>query len=326
MKSRTLPKDFDTKQTLQSSLARPLGYASVAQSVYSPTSVEDEDAHSYGFDCESEDSRTASPSVTRPTFGDHHMPPSSFSGSQTAPPLISGPATAQFPAPRIPNPFSRSQSFPTVPQAQPHSPHIQVVAQASRRRADSLASPLGFDLPASENVRARGSPQTSDTDRTTYTAQHQHAYIDGSDVGALPENVYFSTVQNIFSPEIHFNMSSQGQWSDFPDSAPMHSNLNPPPHSDLSMASQHTDLASRPTLQQTQTQQEFQNVQLLPPHSFDMLQSGALYQNLPYNSSSFVDQRSQMPQFYHANPAHATPVEARSGSPYQPSLVPTSST
>lgn len=324
MKSRTLPKDFDTKQTLQSTLGRPLGYGSVPPSVYSPTSIGDEDARSYGYECESEENRTGSPSVSRPTFSDRRMPPGSFSGSQTATPLISGSATTQFAHPRLTNPFSRSQSFPTIPQVPPHSPQLQIVAQASRRRADSLASPLGFDLPTSEHVRARGSPETSETDRTPYAAQPQHAYMDGSDVGALPENVYF--LQNIFAPEIHFNLSSQGQWQGFPDSTPMHSNSNPPPHSDLSVASQHGNLSIRSNSQQPQAQQEFQNERLLPPQGFEMLQPGALYQNLPINASSFVDQRSQIPQFYHGNPAHATPVEARPGSPYHSNLLPTSST
>lgn len=326
MKSRTLPTDFDTKQTLHSTLGRPLGYAGVPSNVYSPTSIEDEDAHSYGFECEREDTRTTSPSATSPAFSDYHLPPGSFSGSETTPPLISGSAMAHFANSRLTNPFSRSQSFPTIPQAQPHSPHLQIVAQASRRRAESLASPLGFDLPPSEQVRAHGSPQTSDSDSTTYAAQHQQTYIDGSDVCSLPENVFFSNVQNIFAPEIHFNMSSQGQWHGPLDSAPMHSNLNPPPHTDLSMTSQHGNLAIRPNSQQPQTQQEFQNVQIHPPQSFDIIQSGALYQNLPFNPSPFVDQRSQLPQFYQADPAHATPVEARPGSAYHSKLVPTSST
>lgn len=320
MKSRTLPQDFDTKQTLQSTLGRPLGYASVPPSVYSPTSVEDEDAHSYGFEYESEDNRTASPRITRPAFSDYPMPPGPYSGSESAPPLISGSTPAQFANPRLTNPFSRSQSFPTIPQPQPHSPHLQVATQASRRRAESLASPLPFEPRASEHVRARGSPRTSGTDRTAYTAQHQHAYIDG------PANVYFPNAQNMFAPEINFNMSSQGQWLGLPDSAPMHSNLNLPPHSDLRMASQHEHLAAQPDLQQAQTQQEFQNVPLLPPQGFDMLQSEALYQNLPFNPSSFVDQRSQMPQFYQATPAHVTSVEARPGSPYHSNPMPTTST
>ncbi|MCJ1271693.1 hypothetical protein MMC22_011598 [Lobaria immixta] len=326
MKSRALPKDFDTKQTLHSALGRPLGYASIPPSVYSPTSIEDDDAHSYGgFECENEDNRTAPPSATRPAFSDYQMSPISFSGSETAPPLISGSTTVQFANPRLTNPFSRSQSFPTIPQAPPHSPQLQIAAQASRRRAESLASPLGFDLPASEPARARGSPQTSETDRTTYTAQHQHAYIDGSDGGSLPDNVYLSNVQNIFAPEIHFNMSSQGQWHGFPDAAPMHSGLNPPPHSVLSLASQHGNLAIRTNLQQPQTQQDFQNAPLHPPQDFDMLPSEALYQNLPFNATPFADQRSQIQQFYQADPAHATTVEARPGSSYNSHLVPTSS-
>lgn len=322
MKSRTLPKDFDTKQTLQSAPGRSSGYASVPPSVYSPTSIEDEDAHSYGFECENEENRTGSPSATRPMYSDYQVPPESFSGSETVQPASS---TGPFADHRLTNPFSRSHSFPTIPQAQPHSPHLQIAAQASRRRAESLASPLGFDLTASEPIRARPSPQNFDTDRTTYAVQPQHAYIDGSDVGSISENAYFPNVQNVFGPEINFSMSSQGQWHGFSDSRPIQSSLNQPLHSDLSIASQRENFAIRSNLQQSQTQQDFQNVPLLPQQGFNMLPSGALYQDPPLSASSFVDQRPQMPQFQQANPAHATSVEARPGSSYNSGLVPASS-
>ncbi|MCJ1466742.1 hypothetical protein MMC07_005362 [Pseudocyphellaria aurata] len=326
MKSRTLPKDFDTKQTLHSALGRPLGYPSVPPSVYSPTSIDDEDARSYGFECDSEDNRTESPSITRPTFTDHHMAPSSFSVSEIAPPLISGSATAPFATSRLSNSFSRSQSFPAIPHAQSDSPHLQIVTQASRRRAESLASPAGFDLPASEIVKARESPQTSEADKTFHLAQHHQAYMNESDLEGLPDHVYFSNVENLFTPEMHLNMSTQGQWHNFPGSAPMHSNLNPTQNPDLSMAPQHGNLAIRSNLQQPPTHQESRNVPLLPPQDFEMLQSGALYQNLSFNASSFVDHRSQLPQPYHANSAYNTPIDTRPKSSYHSNLAPTSST
>lgn len=326
MKSRTLPKDFDTKQTLHSALGRPLGYASVPPSVYSPTSIDDEDARSYGFEYDSEDNHTESPSITRPTFTDQHMAPSSFSVSEVAPPLISGSATAPFANSRLSNPFSRTESFPAISQAQSDSPHLQRVTQASRRRAESVVSSAGFDLSASEIINARESPPTSETNKTTYLAQHHHAFMDESDVGGLPDNVYFSNGQNIFAPEMHLNMSSQGQWHNFPDAAPMHSSLNPTQHPDLSLAPQHGSLAIRSNLQQPPTHQESRNLPLLPPQGFDMLQSGPLYQNLSFNASSFVDHRSQLPQPYNANSAYTTPVDTRPGSSYHSSLAPTSST
>ena len=329
MKSRALPVNFDTTQTLHSTLARPLSYVGVPPTSYSPVSINDEEARSHGFEHESNDHI---PSPESMGSGFNPVQPDSFSGSEITSPaslsqdlsLIPGSSTPKITDLRAANPFSRSRSFPTIYQAQPRSPNPQVHVQANKRRADSLASPLGFNPPMVEQAWDHRSPPTSETEKSLFAPQVHQRYVHAPDVGSFQEKDHHQG-QNIFSPELSYNLPDEGQWHGYPASTitQIHSNRIES-SSDLSITSQHWPLTDRRNLEQVQAQGELQNQSTLSLDDYELLQqSRMLYQTQDFEPSTFVDLRPQVPQFYQTSAAQETITQAPS-SVYLSGQAPTS--
>lgn len=318
MKSRALPVNFDTTQALHSTLVRPLGYVGVPPNAYSPVSINDEEARSHGFKHEPDD-HIPSPESMGSAF--NPVQPDSFPGSEITSPaslsqdlaLIPGSSTPKLTGLRSTNPFSRSQSFPTIYQAQPRSPNPQAHVRASKRR-DSVASPLGSNPPVVEQIWDHRSPPTAETDQSLFAPQIPQRYVQASNAASFQERDHHPGAQNIFAPDLNYNLPNEGQWHGFPDSNLPHIHSDRlESSSDLSMTSQNWPLTDRRNLEQAQAQSELQTSSAIPLDDYGLLQqSRMLYQTQSFDPSSFVDLRPQVPQFYQPPAAPGTTSEASS--------------
>lgn len=317
MKSRALPMNFDPKQALHSTLARPLSYVGLPPSSYSPVSMNDEETRLHGFKHETDDHIPSPGSIGS---GFNPVPHDSFSGSEMTSPvslsqdlsLISGSSTPTVAGLRPTDPFSRSQSFPTIYQAQPRSTNPQLHTPTTKRRADSLASPLGSSTSVIEQTWDDVSSLASETDRSSFVPQVHQRYIHASDLGSFQDKFHHPSVPNAYSPNKNFNSPHEGHWHGLPD--PNLTHMHPSrldTSSDPSATSQHWSLTDQQNVPQVPPQDSLQNSSPLSLDDFELLQqSRMLYQTQPFNPASYVELRPQVPHFYQTSTAQATMAEA----------------
>ena len=327
-KSRVLPEDFDTTQALHSTLVRPLGRIGAPLSACSPVSVEDDDLHSYGLQLEGKNSHTASQRSISSAFYDHEVPLRPTSGSEPTslvaisadPSQISGSDKPHRSSLQSLNPFSRSRSFPAIYQSQSRSPTSQMRA-GTKRRASSLASPIGSSSVSAELFWDHKPSQIPEVNIPLTIPQLSQPCYDAPDVNPYPENFHFSTVQNIFAPELHLNSPREGQWYSFPE--PSFAEGNPNPHTfplKLNTGLLHEPLTTRPGLRHPPSRSDIQLQSLLSPQDFCSLQSETFCQ-APSFSPTFVNHRPPTTQYYQTQIAQDMFSQA-SGSPYLTSPAP----
>lgn len=224
IKSRAVPEGFDTARVLRSPYLRSPQYGGI------PMNAEEDHVCHFSSNDTSfprEGNLIGSPSSISSNPDSFYAAASSVSTSAAMSPVSSLHEKpflpdCTFPPKGNPHPinrYSRSLSFPQVYHALPRPPNYSDQEQASRRRAGSLASPLGVDYSYAEVGWDHSSPR-----RFAYASPNHYPYTDLQNSFGAPEQSQFTAVQNIFAPEIQLNISSEKLWSDCQIYAPA-----PPP-------------------------------------------------------------------------------------------------
>lgn len=218
IKSRAVPEGFDTRRSLHSPYLRSPHAMGV------PMKVDEENAH---------------PSdMANPLGGNHISSPSSVSsnpdGSYAAASSVTtsgamSPVSSLHETPYVsesslspranPHPMSRyprSLSFPQIYHNLSRPSNHPDAEQASRRRAESLAAPLGVGLPFAEVDWDQSTSHQSRLERSPYPRTNQYPRKDCSNSFGMPVNVHPATAQEICPPENHTNNPSDMLWPSFP--------------------------------------------------------------------------------------------------------------
>lgn len=297
MRSRALPEDFDTTQALHADLMRPAQFIGGPSTGHSPSFMNDEDSVSHGLRSHNGRNLIGSPNSIDSSVGDFYtasgpgptaemMSPISITHET---PHLSGSSTPQATNPHQINPFSRSRSFPLLYQPQSYSPNIQTQDSSSRRRAESLASPSGLGLPVAEGSWDHGPSQTSGPHRSpSFATPFGQAYINSTNATDDPQKHQFSTVQDIFAPEIRLNVPPDGQWQGFHRSSINQNESNTASFSpDPSTLVRHQSLADRSNFYEDPGQPSHL------PHNIQALQTSVAFHSpnlaLPFSENYDIE-------------------------------------
>lgn len=236
MRSGALPEDFDTTQALHSNRMRSSQYVGGLPIVHSPSFMDNEDSLYHSLRRQTQENLTESPISMSSNMTDFYAASGPSSTAEMMSPVSITHETPHLSGSSMPratnlhptNLFCRSRSFPLIYQSQPHSPNLQVQDIACRRRAESLASPLGLNVPVSESSWDHGSSQIPDPHRSSsLSTSFNQPYMNlSTSTNFPPQNFQYSTVQNIFAPEIHLSLPPDGQWQSIQNSGISQSDNN----------------------------------------------------------------------------------------------------
>lgn len=214
IKSRAVPEGFDTTRSLHSPCLRSRHGGGVPM-------IADED-HAYPFDMPNPYGRnlSGSPSSVSSNLDSSYAAASSVSTSEAMSPRSSlhetafvadislSPRTNSHPI----NRYSRSLSFPQIYHNLSRPPNYPDLEQASRRRAESLAAPLGVEFSGAEVDWDRSSSHRSRIDRASYACASRYPGKGLQTPFGVPAHLHPTAAQEFFAPEIQANNSSDMLW------------------------------------------------------------------------------------------------------------------
>lgn len=242
IKSRAVPEGFDTTRSLRSPYLRS------RQERGRSLKAEEDNAHSCDTTCPPDENLIDSPSSISSNPDSFYAAASSVSTSEAMSPESSRRETP-FPSDSSLSPraksqpikrYSRSLSFPQVYHSRSPHPNYSDLEQTSRRRAESLATPLGIEFPFAEVGWEHSSSYTSRTDRPSYAAPNSHLDHGLQNGFGVPANSDLSAGQSIFTTEMQLSQSSDRWWPDcqIPAAAPPPQHGLPAVGSDFAIYSQ----------------------------------------------------------------------------------------
>lgn len=221
MRSRALPETFHDIDGLHSGHSRQSQYFGDSSIVHPSQTINDEGSFYQGLRRRNGGSLAGYPLSVKSNLDELHRGSGPTLASEMMSPISLTHDSPQLPPSSTTNladllpisSASRSRSFPLINQSQPFSPNLKFQDQSSRRRAGSLASPQGMDWHSSEGLWDRTTSQVTGLGiSSSATTMFDNSYVNGPDAVRVPENFHFSSVQNVYAPEIHLSMPSDGQW------------------------------------------------------------------------------------------------------------------
>lgn len=224
IKSRAVPEGFDTRRSLHSPYLRSPHVTGM------PTKADEENAHPSDLAHPQGANQISSPSSVSSNPDGFYAAASSVSTSGAMSPVSSLHETPYVSesslSPRAnPHPInrdSRSLSFPQIYHTLSRPSNCPDLEQASRRRAESLAAPLGAGLPFAEVDWNHSSSHQSRIERASYARTNHYPRKDLSNPFGIPANAHATAAQEICASENQANNCSDMLWSDFsiPTSGP----------------------------------------------------------------------------------------------------------
>lgn len=235
IKSRAVPEGFDTTRSLRSPYLRSRQEGGVS------LKAEEDNAHSCDTTCPPEGNLIGSPSSISSNPDSFYAAASSVSTSEAMSPESSRRETP-FPSDSSLSPkansqpikrYSRSLSFPQVYHSRSLHPSYSDLEQTCRRRAESLATPLGVEFPFAEVGWDHSSSYRSRIDRPSYPAPNSHLDQGLQNPFGVPANPDLTAAQSIFTTEMQLSQASDRWWPEcqIPAAAP------PPQHGILALGS-----------------------------------------------------------------------------------------
>ena len=218
IKSRAVPEGFDTRRSLHSPYLRSRHVTGV------PMKADEENAHPSDIANPHGGNQISSPSSVSSNPDGSNAAASSVTTSGAMSPVSSlhetPYASESSLSPRAnPNSVSRyprSLSFPQIYHTLSRPSNYPDPEQASRKRAESLAAPLGVGLPFAEVDWEQPSSHQSRIERASYARANHYPAKDLSNPFGIPANVHPTAVQEICARENQANSSSDVLWPGFP--------------------------------------------------------------------------------------------------------------
>ena len=241
IKSRAVPDGFDTRRSLQTPYLRS------GQSTGASVKADAENAHPGDMANPHRGNQVGSPSSVSSNPDGSYAAASSVPASEAMSPVSSlhetpyvsdsslSPRTNSHPI----NRYSRSLSFPQIYHTLSRPANHPDPEQASRRRAESLAAPLGVGLPFAEVDWDHPSSHRSRMDQASYACTNQYPGRDWSNRFENPVHLHPTVAQEICALEMEANNSSDMLWSGYsiPTSGPSLPHDIPASHHDIALFS-----------------------------------------------------------------------------------------
>lgn len=216
IKSRAMPEGFDTTRYLRSPYLRSPPAAVVTMK------AEEDDLHLVEMTCPHDEKLTGSPSTVSSNLDSSYAAASSVAASEAMSPVSSPYDTPHlsdslrssransYPIIR----YSRSLSFPQVYDYFSRPPSNADAEHEARRRAESLANPMGHEFAFGEVGWDQSSSNTSGIDQPSLASSNHHPDKALQNPFGVPADLSFVAAQNIFAPEAGLKPSSNGLWID----------------------------------------------------------------------------------------------------------------